>query len=182
MNRVLAVLAMVMCFGVSANAQWYCAFTGCGSSKEPAKRTELCDQFVPEAFQLIYGPPPAGNGCTSNPVKVEYFTQVSRFVVGSEKPFNAPSVAEFEKYGFGKPLAYTMKYGDYERESVAFPGVEWGNDVPRGYLASSVEFYPYPIMSSAMTRAIAGGACVPKVVAQVPPAYQKKNDENCKEK
>lgn len=159
-------------------AQWWAAFSQTGP-EGASERTNLCDKFVPEAFQLIYGPPPLGNACESNHDKVRYFADVERFVPGSDSVVGGPSADEFIKYGFGQPMVYTMKYGSYERRVVAFPGKEWDGPVPHGYLAASAEHYPYPIMSAASTRAIAGGACLVKLVKQVPPAYAKKNAENC---
>ena len=177
--RLFGVIVALMCVA-GVNAQWYCSFIGCGDKRNPSERTGICDLPVPEMFVVIYGPPPVGTGCTSNAGKVEYFSQVQRYVVDSERVIDDARAEPFVKFGLGYPVTYTLKYGDLVRESIAFPGKDWAGPSPRDYNAKVALAYPFPIMSAAQTRAVAGGACVPNPVPQMAAAYAKLNAENCK--
>lgn len=178
----LVVLQLVLTAGL-ANAQinWRCAFNPslCGGPSTPPERTELCDLKVPDAYQLIYGPPPVGPGCLSKPDKVAYYSGVQTWVTDSEVLFEGDSAEKFLDYGFGLGIKFSRKWGSKKRDMIAFPTPEWaGGKTP--IVFALAERWPFPYISTAQTTAIKAGACISKIITQVPGKYQKLNRDNCK--
>ncbi len=183
MKRILVTLALGLALPllVSAQANWRCAFNPsiCGGPTEPPDRKELCDLEVPEAFELIYGPAPIGLGCLSNPDKVSYYSNVQSYVKDSESLFVGESAELFKKFGFGPGIKFTKAWGKYKRDLIGFPTPEW--DSPKPVVFGLADTYPTVYISAGQTRSIKAGACIAKVIIQVPGKYKKLNSTNCKE-
>ena len=180
MKRLVMTAVLFFSLALSANAQWWKAFSETGP-KDAKTRTDICDAAVDPMFVLIFGPPPDNDKlCTTDVAKVNYFTKVARWG-GWVEPVNfwrQASLDSFGEFGFGDPVVYTMNYGTYVRVSAAFPFAEF-SPFPVGYSARVANFYPSAIIRAAQTRAIAGGACVGTPHVGLPGRIGKLNKNNC---
>jgi len=180
--RKLLLLALL---ALPLGAQWWCAFNplaaGCPPTDQTPHddRTELCDIPVPAAFTVVYGAPPAGLGCLSNPTKVTYYTNVQSWVPGSSALFEGENAEPFKEFGFGHGLAFTKSWGAYERELIAFPSPEWGRPIPVVF-GPGARLFPSPYIARSQTDALRFGACIAKLHPSVVPRFAKLNGSNCK--
>ncbi len=142
---------------------------------DPCKNlnTPLATTEYPIDFLLVHGgpPQPTGNSFADRVARVQYEAKYNQFVGLAPEPDNY-NAAYYSNWGFGPPLWYETKYGNY---------VVW-KDALGGEctsVATTAILGPGVTVARCQVRAIRGGQCLPLLQAFVPNALRLQNSKNC---
>jgi hypothetical protein len=179
------ILVLLLWFGLvvgAANGQFSEVFGGGGKVLE--RDEPLCKLEIPDGFVEIYGEVPGYQGCESNPVAVNYFSKVKRWVGVSDPRYQVFRVEVrdlYESYGLGLPLVHEVFRGrDRVKRVVAFP-FQTRSDVftYREYPEYTAKVSPANVIAGFQIRQTQLGECVPDPHPVFPQTLEEKRKENC---